>query len=66
MTTIRRRSWWGLAVVAAIVAVMMGVWAATNGGPPRPTQLGVTATPLDERLRARVSAMRLLELRGAR
>jgi len=35
MTNIHWR-WWGLGVVAAIVAILLTVWAATSDGPPRP------------------------------
>jgi beta-N-acetylhexosaminidase len=34
MTKIHKQ-WWGLGVVAAIVAILMTIWAATNDGPPR-------------------------------
>jgi beta-N-acetylhexosaminidase len=36
MTKIHRQ-WWGLAVVAAIVAGLLGLWAATDDGPTRTT-----------------------------
>ena len=45
MTKIHRQ-WWGLGVVAAIVAVLLGVWAATNGGPPRTVAASPSPVPV--------------------
>ena len=51
--------WWGLAVVAAIVAVLLGVWAATDGGPPRPSPPAVARSGFPGRALGRTLGFRL-------